>query len=56
MKKFQVEANGTCFGTYYAETAQQACDMCAQDAGYLDEADMENRIECESELQAFEIA
>ncbi len=50
--KYQVSANGTIFGTYEAETEQQARDLCAQDAGYASEADMVERLGQESDLIA----
>jgi hypothetical protein len=52
MSKFEVSANGTIFGIYEAATEQEARDMCAQDAGYKSEADMEVQLEQPSELEA----
>jgi hypothetical protein len=52
LSKFQVSANGTVFGTYDAATEQEARDLCAQDAGYKSEADMEAQLEQPSELVA----
>jgi len=54
MSKYQVSANGAVFGTYEAATEQEARDLCAQDAGYKDEADMVYQIERPSELVAEE--
>ena len=50
--KFEVSANGTVFGIYEARDSQEARDLCAQDAGYKDEADMVYRLERPSELWA----
>lgn len=55
MIQFQVSANGAVFGTYEAATKQEACDMCAQDAGYKDEADMVARLDRPSDLIAEEV-
>lgn len=52
MTQYQVSANGTIFGTYEAETEQQARDLCAQDAGYASEADMVERLGQGSDLIA----
>lgn len=52
MSKYEVSANGTVFGTYEAATEQKARDLCAQDAGYKSEADMEAQLEQPSELAA----
>lgn len=43
MAKYIVSANGTEFGTYEANSEQEARDLCAQDAGYKSEADMVER-------------
>lgn len=55
MSKYEVSANGTVFGTYEAESAQAARDLCAQDAGYESEADMVRRLEQASALVAVEV-
>jgi hypothetical protein len=52
MSKYQVSANGYVFGTYEAATEQEARDLCAQDAGYKSESDMEARLEQPSDLVA----
>ena len=52
MTKYQVSANGQVFGTYEADSEQAARDLCAQDAGYKDEADMVAQLERPSELVA----
>ncbi len=52
MIKYQVSANGHEFGIYEAATEQEARDLCAQDAGYKSEADMEAQLEQPSELVA----
>jgi hypothetical protein len=49
---YAVSANGTTFGTYPAASEQEARDLCAQDAGYLDEADMVKRLGEPSDLIA----
>lgn len=51
MNLFQVIANGVIFGTYEADTEKQACELCAQDAGYASVADMEARLGLPSELE-----
>ena len=50
MTKYIVSANCTEFGTYEANSEQEACDLCAQDAGYKSEADMVEQLGQESEL------
>lgn len=52
MPTFQVHANGTIFGAYKAASEQEARDLCAQDAGYKDEADMVKQLERPSDLVA----
>ena len=52
--QYEVTANGQLFGTYEASSEQEARDLCAQDAGYKDEADMAARLEQGSELEANE--
>jgi len=52
MTKYEVSANGQVFGTYEADSEQAARDLCAQDAGYKDEADMVAQLEQPSELVA----
>jgi hypothetical protein len=47
-----VSANGHEFGIYHADTAQQARDLCAQDAGYKSESEMVEGLEQPSELEA----
>lgn len=54
--QFEVSANGQVFGTYEAESAQGARDLCAQDAGYKSEADMAAHLEQSSYLVAVEVA
>ncbi len=56
MARYQVSANGTLFGTYDADSPQHARDLCAQDAGFRDEADMANQTEQPSELVAIAVA
>lgn len=51
-KDYVVGANGHTFGTYRAYSAQEARDLCAQDAGYESEADMEEKLGQSSELVA----
>ena len=51
MKNFEVSANGVIFGVYAAESEQAARDLCAVDAGYKSEADMEDRLGAPSELE-----
>lgn len=43
-KKYRVIGNGHIYGIYTASSAQEACDFCAQDEGYLDSADMVDHI------------
>lgn len=52
MKAYEVSANGTVFGTYTSDSEQGARDLCARDAGYESEADMVDRLEHRSELEA----
>jgi hypothetical protein len=52
MTKYQVSANGQVFGTYEADSEQAARDLCAQDAGYKNEADMAAQLGQASELVA----
>jgi len=52
MTKYIVAANDLEFGTYEADTEQEARDLCAQDAGYKSEADMEDQLGQPSELVA----
>ena len=52
MTKFQVSANGQALGVYEGETAQDARNACAVDAGYKGEADMVAQLESPSELSA----
>ncbi len=52
MSQYQVSANGHVFGTFEAESEQQARDLCAQEAGYKSEADMVAQLEQPSELVA----
>lgn len=40
MKDFQITANGTDMGTYQGETAEDALDAYAKDAGYEDYEDL----------------
>lgn len=47
MKTFEVRCRGTLFGVYNAESAQAARDLCAQDAGYQSEAEMQQPSELE---------
>ena len=54
MSQYQVSANSTIFGTYEAASAQEARDLCAQDAGYKSEADMAAQLEQPSALIAVE--
>ena len=56
MSKYQVSANGTVFGTYEADSEQEARDLCAQDAGYKSEAGMIDQLDQPSELEADLIA
>lgn len=41
-KSFLVSAHGQIFGVYEATSEQQAKDLCAADAGYKDEKNMES--------------
>ncbi|WP_291519320.1 hypothetical protein [Acidovorax sp.] len=50
--KYQVEANGTVFGEYEANSENEALDLCAQDAGYKSVADMVERLNQPSQLVA----
>ena len=50
--KYLVSANCAEFGIYEAESEQGARDLCAQDAGYRDEADMVEQLDQPSELVA----
>jgi hypothetical protein len=43
---------GSTLGTYLANSELEARDLCAQDAGYLDEADMVKRLGQPSDLIA----
>ncbi len=52
MTKYTVAANDIEFGTYEADSEQAARDLCAQDAGYKSEADMEDKLGQSSELVA----
>lgn len=52
MTKYTVSANCIEFGIYEADSEQAARDLCAQDAGYKSEADMEAQLEQASELVA----
>lgn len=52
MTKYIVAANDLEFGTYEADSEQEARDLCAQDAGYKSEADMEDQLGQPSELVA----
>ena len=52
MKTFLVSANGHVFGSYQADSANQARDLCAVDAGYESEAEMVARLAQPSELVA----
>lgn len=49
---YTVEANGVVIGTYRALSRRHARDLCAQDAGYESEEDMERRLEQRSDLRA----
>jgi hypothetical protein len=49
---YTVSANGTEFGEYVANSEQEACDLCAQDAGYKSEADMAKQLGRQSDLVA----
>ena len=49
---FTVTANGTHLGEYEARSQEEACDLCAQDAGYESVADMEYRLDEVSDLVA----
>ena len=52
MTKYNISANGSQFGIYEADSEQAAKDLCAQDAGYKSEADMEAQLGQKSELIA----
>jgi hypothetical protein len=52
MTQYQVRANGHVFGIYEANSEQEARDLCAQDAGYESEANMEDHLNQPSELAA----
>lgn len=49
---YRVTANGVVMGDYGVNTAQEARDMAAQDAGYESEAEMVQRLDQPSELVA----
>lgn len=49
---YAVWSDGAKLGTYRARSAQHARDLCAQDAGYQAEADMERRLEQKSDFWA----
>jgi hypothetical protein len=51
-QQYQVQANGRVFGTYLATDEQEARDLCAIDAGYQSESDMQDQLEQVSELVA----
>lgn len=55
MTTYQVHANSTVFGTWEATSEQEARDLCAQEAGYRDESDMEAQTGKPSELVAHEV-
>lgn len=52
MPKYKVSASGREFGTYEGDSEQGARDLCAQDAGYKDEADMVAQLQRPSSLVA----
>ncbi len=52
---FQVEAGEVVYGVWAAQDAQHARDLCAQEAGYASEGDMERRLNRKSELTAFQV-
>lgn len=52
MTSYTVSANGITFGTFYASSEQEARDLCAQEAGYRDEADLSAALGYPSELVA----
>jgi hypothetical protein len=54
-KQYEVTANSIVCGVFIAETAQEARDQAAQDAGYKSEADMVAQLEQPSELVAVEV-
>lgn len=54
MATYEVSANGTDFGVFEAACEQEARDLCAQEAGYQSERDMELRLDESSALQAKE--
>lgn len=54
MATYRVEAGNTVMGTYTAESEQEARDLCARDAGYESESDMEIQLGAPSELVAEE--
>ncbi len=54
MTAYRVEVNGEVMGMYTAESEQEARDLCAQDAGYESEADMELQLGAPSNLVAEE--
>lgn len=49
-----MSAEGYEFGNYEANSAQEARDLCAQDAGYKSEADMLERLSPLNALVAVE--
>ena len=55
MNKYEVTANGAVFGCYGANTEEEARNLCAQDAGYDNETDMELQLGQESQLEARKI-
>ena len=50
--QYEVSANGTIFGIYESTSEQGAKDLCAVDAGYKSEQDMEHQLEQNSFLEA----
>ena len=55
MNKYEVSENDVTFGVYEAETAADARDLCAQDAGYESEFDMSMELGKPSALVAVEV-
>lgn len=55
MNKYEVTANGIVFGVYEANTEEEARNLCAQDAGYDNETDMELQLGQGSQLEARKI-
>lgn len=52
MNAYSVTGNDQDLGVYQAESEKHARDLCAQEAGYRDEGDMEDMLDAPSDLAA----